>query len=63
MIVLSGNGRGFCSGYDLELFAQSSGPVPGSQVRGQYNLMLIVDRQSANIIIILFTENALGSPH
>ena len=31
VIVLSGAGRAFCAGYDLELFAASPGPVPGSQ--------------------------------
>jgi enoyl-CoA hydratase len=31
VIVLSGNGRAFCAGYDLEIFAESPRPVPGSQ--------------------------------
>lgn len=30
-IVLSGAGKGFCGGYDLEVFAERPRPVPGSQ--------------------------------
>jgi enoyl-CoA hydratase len=31
VIVLSGAGRAFCAGYDLQLFAESKGPNPASQ--------------------------------
>lgn len=31
VIVLSGSGRAFCSGYDLKLYAERPGPHPGSQ--------------------------------
>lgn len=31
VIVLAGNGRAFCSGYDLKIFAEASGPQPLSQ--------------------------------
>lgn len=31
VIVLSGSGRAFCAGYDLEVFAEAPRPVPGSQ--------------------------------
>lgn len=31
VIVLSGSGRAFCAGYDLEIFAEAPRPVPGSQ--------------------------------
>lgn len=31
VIVLQGAGKGFCGGYDLSLFAEAEGEVPGSQ--------------------------------
>jgi enoyl-CoA hydratase len=31
VIIMSGNGKGFCSGYDLIEYAESKGPNPGSQ--------------------------------
>lgn len=31
VIVLSGSGPGFCGGYDLEVYAETPGPNPGSQ--------------------------------
>lgn len=31
VLVLSGAGDAFCSGYDLQIFAETPGPVPGSQ--------------------------------
>jgi enoyl-CoA hydratase len=34
VIVLTGAGDGFCSGYDLKDFAESSGEQPGSQLGG-----------------------------
>ncbi len=34
VIVLTGAGEGFCSGYDLKAFAESAGPQPGSQLGG-----------------------------
>ena len=35
VIVLSGEGRAFCSGYDLIDFAESAGERPGSQLGGE----------------------------
>jgi enoyl-CoA hydratase len=34
VIVLTGAGEGFCSGYDLKDFAEASGEQPGSQLGG-----------------------------
>jgi len=31
VIILQGSGKAFCSGYDLKLFAETHGPLPGSQ--------------------------------
>jgi enoyl-CoA hydratase len=31
VLVLSGAGDAFCSGYDLQIFAETPGPIPGSQ--------------------------------
>ena len=31
VILLSGAGRAFCSGYDLKQFAETPGPNPGNQ--------------------------------
>lgn len=35
VIVLTGAGRGFCSGYDLKLSAETAGEVTGSQLAGE----------------------------
>lgn len=35
VIVLTGAGRGFCSGYDLKLSAETTGEVTGSQLAGE----------------------------